>query len=300
MNVPPILPDELLAGYRGRLAVQYNWGSITETHAGIIKRFPVDTLVMPGQTTVTHRLAHALGMSLRDLLSQHSMSPLFAAFPDLERDTGWDYCSSRFATVWLRLARPSLAICEECVAQDLKTLNFSYWHRCHQVPGLLHCPEHGLELRFVTPGQSALLNTRPDEFLRAGKVQLRSDRAALAMLPIPSDTLALLLEILRRSATRTCREVVQDLSKYIFDLTKTEVKLYASDRMTHLVQSSTYAAWLDELMPKTGKGKNRSREWVVFSAVLNGMTAGLSAAAIALVASVVVPSHDDRLKVLFG
>lgn len=300
MDVPPILPDELLTGYRGRLAVRYNWRSLAEVHGGISKRFPVDATTTSGQTAVTHCIANALGMSLRDLLSQHSMWPLFAAFPDFEQDPDWDYCSARFATVWLRLARPVLAICEACVEQDLKTLNLSYWHRCHQMPGLLHCPDHGQELRFISPGHNALLNMRPDQILRAGNVQPVSGRAALAKLPIPSDTLALLQEILRRPVTRPCREVARELSKYVLDVANTDVKLYATDRLTHLVQSSAYAAWLDELMPKTGKGKIRSREWVVFHAILNGLTASLSAAAIAFTASVVVPSHDDRLKVLFG
>lgn len=37
-------------------------------------------------------------------------------------------------------------LCPECVREDLRRLGETYWRRCHQLPGVLVCPEHGTPL----------------------------------------------------------------------------------------------------------------------------------------------------------
>jgi len=43
-----------------------------------------------------------------------------------------------------------LRFCRICAAQECSSLGFSYWHRTHQLPGVLWCPEHRVSLH-ITP-----------------------------------------------------------------------------------------------------------------------------------------------------
>lgn len=43
-------------------------------------------------------------------------------------------------------ARTALRFCPVCVHEDAKTFGQSYWHRNHQIPGMLFCHEHGVRL----------------------------------------------------------------------------------------------------------------------------------------------------------
>lgn len=43
----------------------------------------------------------------------------------------------------------SLHYCPECVNDDLEQYGVAYWHRIHQLHGLITCPEHGQDLRRV-------------------------------------------------------------------------------------------------------------------------------------------------------
>lgn len=45
----------------------------------------------------------------------------------LRHDTSWRYCA-------------------DCVEDDVARHRVAYWHRTHQVPGLVFCPEHGARL----------------------------------------------------------------------------------------------------------------------------------------------------------
>ncbi len=43
----------------------------------------------------------------------------------------------------------SLYYCPECVNDDLEQYGVAYWHRTHQLHGLITCPEHGQDLRRI-------------------------------------------------------------------------------------------------------------------------------------------------------
>jgi hypothetical protein len=41
-------------------------------------------------------------------------------------------------------------LCPDCVREDLRRLGETYWRRCHQLPGVLVCPEHGTPLSITS------------------------------------------------------------------------------------------------------------------------------------------------------
>ena len=116
MDIVPLLDDELLDGYRGRLAVLNNAESKAAIHQLFRVCFPV-TAASDGQSTFVPSVALALGISLGDLLGKHTMWPLFAAFPD--RSTEIDQEEFRYSpvnsSVWLKAARNSLWMCPQCI-----------------------------------------------------------------------------------------------------------------------------------------------------------------------------------------
>ena len=43
--------------------------------------------------------------------------------------------------------RSELRLCEECMNEDVSNFGIAYWHRVHQLPGVLVCPKHSIGLR---------------------------------------------------------------------------------------------------------------------------------------------------------
>jgi len=102
--------------------------------------------------------------------------------------------------------------CPECLNEDISRVGAAYWHRVHQLPGVLVCPHHGKLLKVVDPGwysrNSRQLNLPDDDGVQAHSIQLD---AAIDTLPrlhqIALSSLQLLgleLSPLSATAVRSC------------------------------------------------------------------------------------------------
>lgn len=73
---------------------------------------------------------------------------------------------------WASRAR----FCSRCVDEDIRRVGAAYWHRAHQLPGVLICPHHGTLLKLVEPGWSSRnsrqLNLPDDDCVQAHAIQL--------------------------------------------------------------------------------------------------------------------------------
>jgi hypothetical protein len=74
--------------------------------------------------------------------------------------------------------------CPVCLNEDIVRVGAAYWHRVHQLPGVLVCPHHGQLLKMVDPGwysrNSRQLNLPDDDGVQAHSIQLD---AAMGTLP---------------------------------------------------------------------------------------------------------------------
>ncbi|MCM2482396.1 TnsD family transposase [Burkholderia glumae] len=61
--------------------------------------------------------------------------------------------------------QPAVKACEDCMSEDLATLGVAYWHRVHQLPGVVMCPIHSsplVESTRISQGKQTTL-LLPDE-----------------------------------------------------------------------------------------------------------------------------------------
>jgi hypothetical protein len=80
---------------------------------------------------------------------------------------------------WASRAR----LCCKCLEEDIRLVGAAYWHRAHQLPGVLVCPQHGTLLMVVDPGWSSRnsrqLNLPDDDGVQAHSILLDAAKETL-------------------------------------------------------------------------------------------------------------------------
>ncbi|MDG9929063.1 MULTISPECIES: TnsD family Tn7-like transposition protein [unclassified Pseudomonas] len=102
--------------------------------------------------------------------------------------------------------------CPACLNEDIVRVGAAYWHRVHQLPGVLVCPYHGDPLRMVDPSwysrNSWQLNLPDDDDVQAHSSQIDAgldDFPALHQIALCSmQLLTLDLKPLSPTAVRSC------------------------------------------------------------------------------------------------
>lgn len=134
--------------------------------------------------------AKACGMDFEEFLQRHSLLPYMLAFlSQVDRDriqstviAGLGHpASTASAAQNATKTTAKLRFCRECVAADLELYGDAYWHRSHQLPGVILCVVHSCALyvsdigirtvRAVAPpdkvdGPSADTSTLPHDVLQ--------------------------------------------------------------------------------------------------------------------------------------
>lgn len=160
--LPKILPDELLAGYRGRIAA-FN-GLRTPKEVALVMRDPNDTRrEANNQTLAFINAASALnGITAEALLHRHSCLALYGGLHKMKE---YDQIGERAMSALLSFAlfNPDklLKACPQCVAADVHERSAAFWRRSHQVPGRLECAVHGCAL--WTTAEPLLVPAGPDD-----------------------------------------------------------------------------------------------------------------------------------------
>lgn len=146
---PELLPEEMLAGYVGRVArlneisQQRLWRHLHEheTLAG-----------KPGHLrTWVHALATAYPLDADALAGNHTLIPLLMVLRPQSSSMRMADPKSAAALHQCETALPDRGprLCQACVEEDLGFWGFSYWRRNHQVRGVDCCPKHGVPLHQV-------------------------------------------------------------------------------------------------------------------------------------------------------
>lgn len=151
-------PDELF----------YSWCSRIADFIGVanMSDILIELFGKPGHrvhVAFPSRIAHLVNqlppqgqLSCDELIDQHTMFPLYRPFLVLEQAQALrDFMLDGKNSVQLAKAGLTRAIqyhprvfryCPDCVRADVREVGEPYWHRLHQVPGVLVCPNHAVYL----------------------------------------------------------------------------------------------------------------------------------------------------------
>lgn len=280
MDIVSLLPGELLVGYRGRLAVLNHCERSQQIHRMLQQHFPPEQEF--AGAGIVPSISEALRVPVKTLLRERTVYPLFAAFA--QRDAfdapNKSPYSDSFSSIWLKLARPRLALCPTCVEQDLDTrdLHISYWRRCHQVPGLFHCQVHGTELLFIEAPE--LLTARPDTVLQKAKPGPVDAVEAAKSNPFARHATSLLEAVLQSGQTVSREEITSALKIMALAGRSSSAIGETVRSVSRHISDAVPSSWLADFMPYT---KARNPERLIFvTAALASATFSLSAAAVAL------------------
>ena len=157
LAIPTPLPDELSRSYQGRLMRMNAVSSDRE----IIERLAAELGVEESdrrRVTATDILSKAACMEIESFVRLHTLVPLKRGINSYLPELPHGGLGSE-GVLFLsgpRLVREHSYLCTDCIRADLDRYGISYWHREHQVPGVLRCARHRSPLRYVE-GDAALL-----------------------------------------------------------------------------------------------------------------------------------------------
>lgn len=155
----PLLPkpytDEILYSVIAR------W----QLRSGIFEMAEISTRLF-GQSSYTlsiamptrlHRLKNYLPLpvTLDEVVFRHTLYPYYSTFtmPGHKAMIQKDMLDPNARKFWTKIAEPSagLSCCPVCLSEDMRKFGEPYWHRIHQLPGVLVCPMHNARLFHTCP-----------------------------------------------------------------------------------------------------------------------------------------------------
>lgn len=206
LYLPRPYPDELIYSVFARF----------QSHLGVQSPARVLTMLfgrrsLAATTDLTGRLARLAGvlgdqwhMAPETVALRFTLLPYYTAF--LSREAA-DAALAALATdapsgLHTRLGicagkvkfAPWLRFCRQCLTRDIESYGETYWHRAHQLPGVLVCPEHGEALQF------SCASSRPAQSRRFAPADITYCSSHAPAEQFPRQMHERLLEIARRSA----------------------------------------------------------------------------------------------------
>ncbi|WP_240675870.1 TnsD family transposase [Ammoniphilus sp. CFH 90114] len=150
---PRLYPDELLYSGIARYHQRMSNPSFKQTIEDLYGDRKVSSAVdLPSHL---QRLADCLdtGYTVEKLLKEHTLLPYYISFLAEESASKancimkagqpWGAVHAHLGLIACRVKNPSyLRYCSACYIEDIKEYGEPYWHRVHQLPGVLVCPQH--------------------------------------------------------------------------------------------------------------------------------------------------------------
>lgn len=165
LSVPTLLPGEIDRSYLGAIMrangegkkndIEEKMASHTRQKGKSRREVPcIKLLADLAQAPVTSFVRHHTTLPLRRGITSY--------YPENAHGVEKEKQSMLWTTA-MRVARPGAYCCHACIEHDLAKHGRSYWHREHQIPGLLWCPTHGTPLHYMEHERSFL--RAPDQLL---------------------------------------------------------------------------------------------------------------------------------------
>lgn len=153
---PPPYEDELLYSLCARYARLMEYGNSQTAPRDLFGRENISAVTdLP--TYLSHLAAQLQlvdGPDADELIDRHTLLPYYAAFHPIEQQKkaraalrDWGNLYMLLGLMASRVASPTaLRYCPACAAEERVRHREAYWHRLHQLPGVLACPEHAIWL----------------------------------------------------------------------------------------------------------------------------------------------------------
>lgn len=148
---PAPLPEEMDQGYLGRIMRINGYRTVPATWQAVEEHLDA------GAGAIKHELLSQMaGQTSEQFAQNHTSIPLTRAIavtsPKLPHGSMQRKGLLNKRTLCRGLQR--VALCEDCVNEDLAFHGVSYWRRDHQMPWQLWCPKHATALYYLEPRDS--------------------------------------------------------------------------------------------------------------------------------------------------
>lgn len=220
---PTAFPDETIHSVLSRYARLCGGSSRKAAFAGerAATSFTQNVAFPSRLADLVEALPRGTDLSVAQLIKRHTVLPYYAPFltnDQLQHAQASMTGESKGLMLKLGInasrieGASRVRFCPVCLNEDISRVGAAYWHRVHQLPGVLVCPHHGQMLKVVDPSwysrNSRQLNLPDDDDVQGHAIQLD---AALDTLPtlhqIALNSLQLLdleLSPLSATAVRSC------------------------------------------------------------------------------------------------
>lgn len=184
---PAAFPDETLHSVLSRYARLCGGSSRKAAFAGerAAASFTQNVAFPSRLGDLVDALPRGACCSLSQIIARHTLLPYYAPFlTRYQLQNAQVSMAGESRGLMLKLGINASRIewasrtrfCPECLEENIRRVGAAYWHRAHQLPGVLVCPDHGTLLNVVEPGWSSRnsrqLNLPDDDCVQAHSIQL--------------------------------------------------------------------------------------------------------------------------------
>lgn len=184
---PTAFPDETLHSVLSRYARLCGGSSRKAAFAGerAAASFTQNVVFPSRLGDLVDALPRGACCSLSQIIARHTLLPYYAPFlTRYQLQNAQVSMAGESRGLMLKLGINASRIewasrarfCPECLEENIRRVGAAYWHRAHQLPGVLVCPDHGTLLNVVEPGWSSRnsrqLNLPDDDCVQAHSIQL--------------------------------------------------------------------------------------------------------------------------------
>ena len=176
---PTPYPDELLYSVVARYHIRSGNKSFRQTHEELFETTDLqpDKIVLPNNLNfLIGQLPKGSQLTIESLIKRNTLYPFFRnfltpieiySFKNLLR-TKSNTSVSQVAKISDKERNSSLKFCPQCIVEDERKYGEAYWHRQHQIPGILVCLKHKVAL----VNSQVLLENKQIHYYAASQVNL--------------------------------------------------------------------------------------------------------------------------------
>jgi hypothetical protein len=193
---PAAFPDETLHSVLSRYARLCGGSSRKAAFADLAASSFTHNVAFPNRLgDLVESLPHGTDLSVARIIKRHTVLPYYAPFltSDLLQHAQASMAGNgkglmlKLGVNASRIEGASrVRFCSACLNEDIARVGAAYWHRVHQLPGVLVCPHHGQLVNVVDPGwysrNSRQLNLPDDDGVQAHSMQLHVSTDSLPEL----------------------------------------------------------------------------------------------------------------------
>lgn len=294
--IPPLLPDEYLEGYRGRLGAFNAFGERNQVSRFVSRLQPDGALAATSKRSFLDSVAIINQKSISDVVMAHTLWPLMAAIgrpsdpADIESIARHPIANFIFT----RKARSGLWLCHDCVKEDLRERKFTYWRCSHQVPGRHSCQAHRTQLRVI--GMEPLMVDAPDEVLHRAEGINEDLFAEIERNPLASRFGEFIDAVLKEKIIFEYSSCLSALRSAMCPADNDIHPKLPLERFLSRLENSLSVPWLSWVMPSVSPGRGHRAHFFSNWTITN--TARFSITTLAIIASTIFSSTDEAIRAL--